>query len=294
MIKKGNASILVVIAMTALLGFSAYVIDIGVVYGEKMKLENAVDAAALSAALELPSNPQRAVEIAQEYLQKNGVNYSSADILISQDNKSIEVSSKKDVSHFFAKVLAINKSTVFAKSKAIIGPAKSVSSGIRPFGVVAYDYHYGDLVVLKEDAGDGYHGNYGVLAMGGQGSNVFRNNALYGYNGKISVGDLIDTEPGNMAGVVNELKNYINSDRSTFENFTRDSIRLWTLPLVNTLEVDGRKKVQVVGFAKFFVEDVEKKSDKAEISGRFIRYVDKAEIDFSLNDTGFYGAKLTR
>lgn len=292
--RKGNASILVAIAMTALLGSSAYVVDIGIAYGEKIKLENAVDAAALSGALELPSNPQRAIEIAKEYLEKNGVDINSSNIIISQDNKSMEVSSQREVKHYFAQVLGVSKSTVKAKSKAIIGPAKSVTGGIRPFAVVAYDYSYGDLVALKEGAGDGYHGNYGVLAMGGQGASVFRNNALYGYNGTINVGDWIDTEPGNMAGVVNELKNYINSEQSTFENFTRDSIRLWTLPLVNTLEVNGRKMVQVVGFAKFYVEDIEKKSGKAEIYGRFIRYVDRAEIDMNLNDTGLYGVKLSR
>ncbi|KRQ86265.1 hypothetical protein ABG79_01888 [Caloramator mitchellensis] len=292
--RKGNAAILVAIGMTALLGFSAYVIDIGIIYGEKIKLENAVDAAALSAALELPTNPQSAYEIAMEYLEKNGAEVGKSEILIAENNKSIEIRSQKEVKHFFAQIMGINKSIVNAKSKAIIGPARSVNGGIRPFAVVAYDYHYGDLVVLKEDAGDGYHGNYGVLAMGGQGAAVFRNNALYGYNGKISVGDWIDTEPGNMAGVVNELRNLINSEQSTFQNFTRDSIRIWTLPLVNTLEVDGRKKVQVVGFAKFYVEDVYKKSGKAEITGRFIRYVDRAEIDLSLNDTGLYGAKLTR
>ncbi|WDU82741.1 hypothetical protein [Caloramator sp. Dgby_cultured_2] len=114
-------------------------------------------------------------------------------------------------------------------------------------------------MTLKEDAGDGYHGNYGVVALGGFGANVFRINALYGYNGKISVGDLIDTEPGNMAGVVDDIRNYINADPYTFQNFKRDSRRLWTLPLVNTLEVDGRKKVLVVGFAEFLLRMLKKK-----------------------------------
>ncbi|MCX7695656.1 MAG: hypothetical protein N2Z71_08125, partial [Caloramator sp.] len=117
---------------------------------------------------------------------------------------------------------------------------------------------------------------------------------MYGYDGVINVGDLLDTEPGNMAGVVNDLKNYINSETSTFETFQRDSIRLWTIPLVNTMEVNGRKKVLVVGFAQFYVENIDKKSGKAEITGRFIKYVTKAEIDMSLKDTGVYGVKLSR
>ncbi|WDC84541.1 hypothetical protein PL321_02000 [Caloramator sp. mosi_1] len=194
----------------------------------------------------------------------------------------------------FAKIFGVNKSSVRAKSKAILGPAKSIKGGVRPFGVVAYDFSFGDLVTLKEESGDGYKGNYNVLAIGGQGSNVFYINAMYGYDGVISVGDLLDTEPGNMAGVVNDLKNYINSENSTFENFQRDSVRLWTIPLVNTMEVNGRKMVLVVGFAQFYVEDIEKKSGKAEIQGRFIKYVTNADIDMSLEDTGLYGVKLSR
>ncbi|WP_027309524.1 TadE/TadG family type IV pilus assembly protein [Caloramator sp. ALD01] len=292
--KRGNAAIIILIMFAALLSFSAYVIDVGIVYAEKIKLENAIDAACLSAALELPSNPQRAEEIAKEYLEKNGVDPKKAQIAISEDNKSIEIRARKQTNHIFAKIFGINKSTVYSKSKAILGPAKSVKGGVRPFGVVAYDFTYGDLVTLKEEAGDGYHGNYNVLAIGGQGANVFYINAMYGYDGVINVGDMLDTEPGNMAGVVNDLKNYINSENSTFENYKRDSIRLWTIPLVNTMEVNGRKKVLVVGFAQFFVEDIYKKSGKAEIKGRFIKYVTNAEIDMSLNDTGVYGVKLSR
>lgn len=130
--------------------------------------------------------------------------------------------------------------------------------------------------------------------MGGYGANVFRINALYGYDGVISVGDLIDTEPGNMAGVVNDIKNLINSEDSTFQDFPRGSVRIWTIPLVNTMDVDGRKKVEVLGFAEFYVEDIQKKSGKAEITGRFIRYTTNGEIDMNLSDTGVYGIKLSR
>ncbi|CDF58759.1 Tad domain-containing protein [Thermobrachium celere] len=292
--KKGNAAIIILIMFAALLSFSAYVIDIGITYAEKIKLENAIDSACLAAALELPSNPIKAEDIAKEYLNKNGVDSTKASIFISEDKKSIKIIAQKQVPHFFAKIFGKDKSIVVSDSKAILGPAKSVKGGVRPFGVVAYDFTYGDLVTLKEESGDGYHGNYNVLAIGGQGSNVFYINAMYGYDGVISVGDLLDTEPGNMAGVVNDLKNYISSENSTFYNFQRDSIRLWTIPLVNTMEVNGRKMVLVVGFAQFFVEDINKKSGKAEITGRFIRYVTNAEIDMSLKDTGVYGVKLSR
>jgi hypothetical protein len=54
-----------------------------------------------------------------------------------------------------------------------------------------------------------------------------------------------------MAGVSNAIKNYISSEINTFPNYTRDSIRLWTIPLVDSLELNGRNTVSVVGFAQF-------------------------------------------
>ena len=291
---KGNAAIILCLVITALLGFAAYVIDVGIIYAEKVKLTNAIDSAALAAILELPSDDIKAKAVAIEYLQKNNVDPNQTVIVVGADNKSIQIEGIKNVKHLFAPIIGINSSNVNAKTKAVFAPAKSVNSGIRPFAVEAYDFPYGELVTIKEGAGDGYHGNYGAVALGGQGANVFKGNALYGYSGTISVGDYINTEPGNMAGTCNDIKNYINSEHSTFDNFSRDSIRLWTIPLVDSLAVNGRKSVLVVGFAEFYVEDVTKNSGKIQIQGRFIKYVLNSQVDVSLNDTGAYGAKLSK
>jgi hypothetical protein len=291
---KGNVAIILCLVITSLFGFTAYVIDIGMVYTEKTKLSNAIDSAALAATLELPNDDIKAKNVAIDYLQKNNVDPNQTTITISADHKSIQIEGVKNVKHLFAQIIGISSSNVDAKTKAVVAPVKSVKSGLRPFAVEAYNFSYGDLVTLKEGAGNGYHGNYGAVALGGQGANVFRGNALYGYSGTISVGDYIDTEPGNMAGACNDIKNYINSEHSTFNSFPRDSIRLWTIPLVDSLAVNGRKSVLVVGFAEFYVEDVTKNSGKIEINGRFIRFVSNGPIDMNLDDTGAYGAKLSK
>lgn len=291
---KGNVAIILCLLITVLFAFTAYVVDIGMIYKEKIKLSNAIDAAALAATLELPNDDIKAKAVAVEYLKKNNVDPNQTTIAISADHKSIQIEGIKNVKHLFAQIIGISSSNVEAKTKAMVAPAKSVKGGIRPFAVEAYDFPYGDLVTIKEGAGDGYHGNYGAVALGGEGANVFRGNSLYGYSGTISVGDYVDTEPGNMAGACTEIKNYINSEQSTFDNFPRDSIRLWTIPLVDSLAEDGRKSVLVVGFAMFYVEDVVNKSGKIEITGRFIRFVLNAPTDTSLNDTGVYGTKLSK
>lgn len=291
---RGSVAIILCLGITFLLGIAAYVIDIGLVYAEKTKLSNAIDSAALAAALELPDNDMKARTAATDYLEKNGVSSSEATVNIGNNNKSVEIQGTKKVIHLFAPIIGINNSTVKAFTKAAIGPIKSTTGGIRPFAVQKYDFSYGSVVILKQHGGDGYHGNYGAVALGGTGAEVFKENALYGYNGTISVGDYIDTETGNMAGATNIIKNYIDSENSTFNNFPRNSIRLWKIPLVDTLQVNGRNQILVTGFGEFYVEDVGQKSGEMEITGRFIRYVTNAEIDTTLNDTGAYGEKLVK
>lgn len=290
---KGNASIILCFAITVLFGFAAYVIDIGFVYANKIKLSNAIDSAALAAAFELPNSDEKAVEVATDYLNKNNVDANDAVINVGEDHKSITIAAAKRVNHFFAPVIGIKSSTVNANTKAVIGPAEAVT-GIRPIAVEYFEYTYGDVVTLKEGAGDSYHGNYGAVDLGGTGASVFENNVLHGYNGKISVGDLLYTETGDMAGACNDIKNYLSSDISTFVNFERNSIRLWTLPLVDSLDVDGKKPSNVIGFGEFYVEDIDKNGGKLEITGRFLKFVGNSEINNNLLDTGVYGAKLSR
>ncbi len=290
---KGNAAILLCLVITVLMGFAAYVVDIGIVYRERVKLTNALDSAALAGTLELPNNDIKAQAAAIDYLIKNNVDPAKTTISISQDHKSVQITGTKNVKHFFAQIIGINSSNIKAKTKAVIAPIKTVGR-IKPFAVEAFDYSYGDLVTLKQGAGDGYRGNYGPVALGGTGASVFRANALYGYNGKISVGDYINTETGDMSGACNDIKNYVNSENSSFGNIPRGSIRLWTIPLVDSLSVDGTKPVLVVGFAEFYVENVTKNAGKIELNGRFVRYVVNGSTDSNLKDYGAYGEKLSK
>lgn len=291
---KGSAIIILCLAVTVLLGFAAYALDIGMVYVEKEKLVDAADSAVLAAALELPNGDLNAEKKAEEYLQKNGVNPNDAVISINNDHKGVQITAVKNVKHVFAQIIGINSSNVNVKSGAIIAPANSITGGIRPFAVEKFDFSYGDIVTLKQGAGDGYHGNYGAVSLGGSGTSIFRQNALYGYSGKISVGDYIDTEPGDMAGACSDISKYINSESSTFNNFARNSIRIWTIPLVTSLLLNGQKSVQVIGFAELYVESVYKNAGKIQINGRFIKYVINSSSSTSLSDTGIYGVKLSK
>lgn len=287
---KGNAAILLTFIITGLLGFTALTVDIGIVYSERTSLSNALDAAVLAASLELHNGEAKAREIAKEYLIKNNVDPNDVEVYITSN--TIEITGKKNVKHYFAPIVGIKDSDVSARSKALIGPVGSVRGGVRPFAVEMFDYDFGDRVVLKADTPE--RGNYRVVALGGSGSSAFRDNALYGYDGVISIGDIIQTEPGNMAGTSSQIRNYINSESSTFDNFPRDTIRLWTIPLVASTQLTGRTELEVVGFGQFYVEDVQNRGGKLEFTGRFIRFVTNGVVDMDAPDTGTYAVKLSR
>lgn len=287
---RGNAAILLTFIITGLLGFTALVVDVGIVYSEKSNLSNALDAAVLAASLELHNGEAKTREIAKDYLKKNNIDPNDAKIYIT--GSTIEITGKKNIKHYFAPAVGVKDSDVSARSKALIGPVGSVRGGVRPFAVEMFDYQFGDRVILKADTPE--RGNYRVVALGGSGSSAFRDNALYGYDGVIAIGDKIQTEPGNMAGTSSQIRNYINSESSTFDNFPRDTIRLWTIPLVASNQLTGRTEVEVVGFGQFYVEDVQNRGGKLEFTGRFIRFVTNGVIDVDAPDTGTYAVKLSR
>ena len=291
--EKGSVMLITAIAMTAIIGISALVIDVGSVMVEKHSLRNAVDAAALAGGQELPMSPDKARSIAAEYAEANGALPGKISVEIDEDSCGIRVRAEQTVDYKFAKVFGFSSKDVVQSSYVKLGSAGSVYDGIRPFAVEWNDFDYGQSVTLKEGGGDGETGNYGAVALGFRGANSFKDNVKYGYEGKLSVGDIIDTEPGNMAGPTIDGINFImGNDNSTFENFPKDSIRLWTIPIVDCFDAQGRDQIQISGFAIFFIEDTSKVSGKAQLVGRFVEYVTNADIDASVNNYGANGLKL--
>ena len=290
--EEGNVSILVSLIFIILMVSTAFVMDFGVIYAEKAKLVKAMDAAILAGGQVLPDQIDEARSVMEDYLIENHVSLDQVEINIADDGMTAEIRGYTDVPHFFGKVIGFTETRVNAKTKIALGSLTSVKGGIRPFGVESFEYNYGDLVTLKVGGGDGNNGNYGPLALGGTGASVLIDNALYGYDGELKIGDFIDTEPGNMASLIPHMKSYINSIPETFNDYSPGSDRIWTIPLLASLDVSGRDQVEIVGFGQFFIEDVQKKSGKVELKGRFIQYVSQGDINFDQVSKGALGMKL--
>ncbi|HVC32747.1 MAG TPA: pilus assembly protein TadG-related protein [Chloroflexota bacterium] len=71
--QRGQTILVFALMFVTLIGFTAIVLDAGIVYWNRRLLQNAVDAAALAGAEKLPGDPNSAVAAAVTYAQDNGV-----------------------------------------------------------------------------------------------------------------------------------------------------------------------------------------------------------------------------
>jgi len=288
---KGSITVIFVIVLGLLLGAVGMVADYGFSVVEDIQLTNALDAAALAGAQDL-DDVNKTTATVNEYLTKNGIDPNTVLITFSDNNKSLKLQSTELVANRFMKYFNIDTTEIRAAVKVSINPVAAVS-GMKPFGVPKKDYVKGETVVLKDGASDGEYGNFGPLALGGTGASVFLNNSLYGYSGMLTVGDIVDTEPGNMAMVINPLKQLLQDDYSTFDNHPEDSLRLWIIPMIWEEDISGRDEVEIAGFAVFFVEDIDKQSGNTVLTGRFVEdFVISGTGGETQTDFGVFAAKI--
>jgi hypothetical protein len=300
--KKGNSAIIFLIFSTLLIGMMAFITDAGMLYLEKSRLQNAVDAVALAAIQDYPKGEAVMIAQAHHIAELNNVKTEDLVINFSDNSKRITVSTSKNVQMYFARIFNITDAVVQAKASAKIGTIVA-ADGIRPIAVEQQDFEYGKTYTLKKGAGDAYTGNYGALALGGTGSTNYRNNLQYGYHGEIEIGDLVEigedleTEPGNMAGPTYEGVSYLlDQDTHTSHDLSKlekDCPRLIVIPVIDSFSVEGRSTVKIMGFATFFLEETIYDGGKTEVKGKFIKTLGQGEIDETTStDYGMLGVKL--
>ena len=295
--QKGSSFIIFALSMVVILGFVSLVTDIGMMTLHRARLSNATDSAALAGAQELIYRTGNASYRVTDYMRKNGYVDAGISISVEDDNTAIRVTSSYNVQFMLARVLGFNSKSVHVTARGKILPVIGVNNGVRPFAIEEQTLHFGDLYTLKEGGGDGTTGNYGAISLGGTGANVYYNNIVSGYDGRLMVGDWISTEPGNMSGPTeNGIELLLDQCRSTpkctYDHFNANCPRIITIAVVNTLDVNGRSDVQIMGFASFILENVTGSGHESVIQGRFIRTVTAGEVGESQFDYGLYGVRL--
>ncbi len=302
--EKGSVLVLLAGALFLLIGMTAMVADVGVAYVNRAKLGSAMDAAALAGACELPHDIEEARVAARQYAEKNGVPDDELEIEISPDGESIYVSTTKKMPLFFGRLLSSEERNLAAASRARTGVVSAVK-GVAPLAVEKKNFVYGEKYLLKQGAEEDiffeyespYHtGFFGALALGGSGASLYEENLTHGFNEVLSIGDVVPTEMGNMS---NPTKRAID-DRlgrctcsCTAENFKKSCPRILLVPVYEDVEGEKEKikEIEIVGFAAFFVEEVQGQGNENQIFGYFVETTATGEIG---DGAAYFGLRTSR
>lgn len=135
--EDGAVAIIMAVAMVALLGFTAFAVDVGMVNAEKSEFQTACDSAALAAGYDLPDTA-KATQTAQTYIEKNGFEKKDITVTFEEDDQKIVVSGSKQMTAMFGKALGKDKLNCACKSAVLATPAMGDSSFGPAFDYVIY------------------------------------------------------------------------------------------------------------------------------------------------------------
>lgn len=293
--QKGAVTVLMALAIVAICGMATMVVDVGILYLNKVQVEKAADAAALAGAQELPGRPSDALLNANAYATMNGKTGDVIQPILANNNTSLTVGIERNVQLFFANIWGIPLSNVTATATARVKNFSGGGMGIVPFGVVKQTFIFGQTYKLKLGGGGGFDGNFQALALGGTGASVYNANLKYGYQGIFHIGDWILTETGNMSGPTSQGVAYrISLDpTSTFDTVQNNSARIVICPVINSFAVSGSSNVQIAGFAAFFLEGAPAQGNNSYVYGKFRQMVLPGDISDSAINYGLYDVTLS-
>lgn len=301
--ENGSIVVLVALSLTVLIGLSVFVTDLGVMYVKHARLQNAMDAAVLAGAQELATSTTLAQQVAEEYAYDNGVSQVSVDF--SPDNKEISASAQEVFPSLFSRIWGIEENAISASATAKIVPPESIVGGLIPLSLKKADfdtnYTPGVQYTIKFGGGNFINpGWFGCLDFpGGSGANSLYDFITNGYPGSIGLGDIIHEKTGvNCIKVKDAIQNRLDSDTNnpkyTYLTYKADAPEIVYVPIVE-IDPNEAQKVDVIGFAAFFVETAGGNGQEAEVTGRFITtIVIKGESKGSSPDSdyGLYGVRL--
>lgn len=305
--EQGVTLPLLALMTVALLGMVALSVDIGTLTLQRRRLQNAVDAAALAGAQELPDSTSAADSKATGWLSKNGVGGSDVSTVTITSSKAttyitnnnikdtIQVQSRRTVNFGFAKALKIAKGNTTTTAKVQIGSIVG-GTGIMPFGLLdlngkntdGFGYTFNQQVKLEQPPGNAFGpGNYGLLALDGKGGNDLRDVISQGGSKTLyRVGDEVTTEPGQKTGPVKQgLDNWATSNKDTMDgsdcnnweashSYSGNKLNIVAKCRYRVIVIpiidewpNGRKDVEILGFAQVYLAE---RDHKDGITGYFL------------------------
>ena len=279
-------AVIIGLLSVALVGLLAYVIDEGSIYESRRSFQTVADSAALAGAQELPEDPSAAVQAAIDYaamheVPPEGLNVVIEDTFVSNDTIRV-IAADMNKQLYFGGIFGMDSTPVGADATALVGSPPEYNNVV-PLGILEDDWAPGIEYELKwGPQEDGHnHGNFGPLALGGTGGNNYSNNITNGYSGALQVGDVVETEPGNMMGPTTQgvddrinnfpdydfnsfldLANFVNGEYILSDNMDSQFVMC---PIIDWVPF-GRDEVTILGFVPFIITRI----SGSEVHGTFI------------------------
>ncbi|MFZ3589155.1 pilus assembly protein TadG-related protein [Bacillus sp. DJP31] len=293
--ENGNALILVSLAMVGLLGMTGLVIDGGSLFMTKSHLQKAANAAALSGAQELFLGEGAVENIVNEVLQFHKEEKQLEKIEIDEEN-IVKLQLKKEVPLAFSTLFGQDTAPVEAQAAAEVGVMGSAMGAV-PLGIdERFELEFYEEYELKTDTTGVDAGWFGILALGGPGAATYYDNFKNGYQYEISVGDVIDTQTGNVAGTTRSaVKERIDACPYAIQTgIEKKCSRIILVPVYQPYNVQSNqvKQVKIKGFAYFYLTEPVSGKDTS-VHGMFIKLTGSGTIDESATNRGAFSIRLT-
>ena len=294
--EEGNALVLFFLFFFIFVGATGVVFDMGLLYKTKGDLRKTANAAVLSGAQELMRNDSGVSQVVNTILKAEGEEDSLKELLVRPNNENkVTVTLEKNISMTFMKLFKINNVPVKVSSSAGVAPLSSAKGAV-PLGIEKNtQLEYLKEYKLKVDAGGSSSGNFGVLALSGTGANLYEQDLMYGFQNELKVGDVVDTQTGNIEGKTRNGVNFrINSSSYTLDDYKhKDDPRVILILVYEPHQISSNqlKSVRICGFAYFYLRKPMSNQD-SEIVGYFIQRVGTGTGSVNLRDTGAYAIRL--
>jgi len=293
--EQGNTLVLTALVMVVLLGMTALVVDGGTLYVTKSHLQKTANAAVLSGAQELTVSEANVKSVVNKVLDEHQETGSLTSTDVKLGDK-VTVKLEREVPLGFARLLGIPSAQVSVKAAAEIQTMGS-AVGAAPLGIdesipLVFNKEY----KLKVDQTEVSNGYFGILALGGPGASTYSDNLRYGYKAELEVGDVIDTQTGNIAGKTRDGVEYrINNcpyPEGEYEH--RDCARIILVPVYKPVNYSGGqlKHIEITGFAYFYITKPMDPKDTS-ITGMFIERAGTGIVKPGAVHKGAYAIRLT-
>jgi hypothetical protein len=293
--ENGNSLILMAFSMIGLLLAAGIAIDGGTIYMTKSELQKVANSSVLSGAQELVNNDTRVTEIVNEVVSKHGKDIKIVNLQI-DINRKVTIKLEKEVTLAFMKIIGNETATIDANAAAELG-IMGRATGAVPLGIdenIQLDFY--KEYKLKVDSSGVEYGNFGVLALGEVGAKTYEYNLRNGYDKELKVGDVLDTQTGNVAGktrsVIDERVNgcYENPRDVNLRNCSRVVL----IPVYTPEKIDQNqlKQVKIKGFAYFYITNPMSSTDTS-ITGIFIKRTGTGFEEPNASDRGAFSIRLT-